>query len=248
MHIHSSVQNQTFRCPRCGNSDFSGIDLSQPFICPVIGCRAVIDPDRPAPVMPDPVTQTAAAQLPQPRDAAADPFIYERDENGEWVIIGVRGDPAELTVPAMASGGRVIMGIAPHAFAGLRQLRQVTLPDTIAVIGEEAFANCAALEEIHFGAGLTTLEKGCLRCCSALKEVTLPERLEAIGPEAFALCTQLERITLGGSIRSIGGEAFLSCIRLTQVSCRRAPESIAATAFANCSLDADAEAALFPAP
>lgn len=246
MHIHSSVQNQTFRCPRCGNSDFSGIDLTQPFTCPVIGCRAVLNPDCPIAVMPDPVAQTAAA--PQPRSTAADPFIYERAENGEWAIIGVSGNPEELTVPAMASGGRVIMAIAPHAFAGLRQLRQVTLPDTINVIGEEAFANCSALEEIHFGAGLTTLEKSCLRCCSALKEITLPESLQRIGPEAFALCTQLERIAMGGSIRSIGGEAFLSCIRLTQVSCRRAPECIAATAFANCTLDADAEAALFPAP
>lgn len=245
MHILDSVQNQTFRCHRCGNSDFSGIDTTLPFICPVTGCRALIDPDRPAPVLPDPGVPTVRTS--QPRSAAADPLIYERDENGEWAVVGVSGDPAELTIPAMA-GGRVITAIGPHAFAGLRQLRRVTLPDTIAVIGEEAFANCAELDEIHFGAGLTALEKGCLRCCSALKEIALPEKLQAIGPEAFALCTRLERIALGDSIRSIGAEAFLSCISLTQVSCRRAPESIAPTAFANCCLDADAEAALFPAP
>lgn len=247
MHIHASVQNQTFRCPRCGNSDFPGIDVTQPFICPVIGCRTAIDPAQLAPMLPDPVIERSAVKHSQSSEAVTDPFIYERDASGEWSISGIHGNPEEITVPAM-SGGRVIMAIAPRAFAGFRQLRQVTLPDTIAVIGEDAFANCTALESISFGEGLTALENGCLRCCSALREITLPEKLQVIGPEAFSLCTSLQRIAMGGSIRRIGEEAFLSCISLTQVLCRKAPENIAATAFAGCCLDPDVEASLFPAP
>lgn len=246
MHIHDSVQNQSFRCPRCGNSDFQGIDVSRPFTCPVTGCRAVIDPARLPAVLPDPIIQPAAAR--QPQATAADPFIYERDETGEWVVSGVYGNPVELTVPAMA-GGRVIMAIGARAFAGMSQLRRVTLPDTVAVIGEDAFANCTALEQITFGTGLTRLDRGCLRNCSALTEAVLPEKLQTISPEAFALCTRLTHLTLGGSIRSIGEEAFLSCISLTRVTCRKAPESVAITAFTGCdSLDAASEAALFPAP
>lgn len=245
MHIHDSVQNQSFRCPRCGNSDFQGIDVFRPFICPVTGCRAAIDPAHLSATLPDPVIELSAAR--QPQSNAADPFIYDRDENGEWFVSGVRGNPAELTVPAM-TGGRVIMAIGARAFAGLGQLRRVTLPDTVAVIGENAFANCTALEEISFGTGLTHLGSGCLRNCSALTEAVLPERLQSIGPEAFALCTRLTHLTLGGSIRSIGEEAFLSCISLTRVTCRKAPEGVAMTAFTGCdSLDAASEAALFPA-
>ncbi len=35
-------------CPQCGNTDFTGIDTSKVFVCPVAGCGLKIDPDRPA--------------------------------------------------------------------------------------------------------------------------------------------------------------------------------------------------------
>ncbi len=35
-------------CPQCGNTEFSGTDLSKPFTCPVAGCGFLIDPARPS--------------------------------------------------------------------------------------------------------------------------------------------------------------------------------------------------------
>ena len=246
MHILPSVRHQELRCPRCGNRSFPDEAFTQPFICPVIGCGESIDPAHLPPVHPDPERCPAAASQSRPQGSEGDPLIYDRDANGDWVVKAVYGSPEEVTVPAMA-GGRVIMSVAPRAFLGQRRLRSVTLPDTVAVIGEEAFAGCTALERISFGAGLTLLEAGVLRGCTALREASLPEHLQEIGREAFAGCTALEAISLGGSIRCIRDEAFAMCISLQSLRCRRAPESIAVTAFSGCdSLDPEAEASLLP--
>ncbi|MGN0794523.1 MAG: leucine-rich repeat domain-containing protein [Aristaeellaceae bacterium] len=242
MIIHSSVQDQVFRCPRCGNREFPDGILRPSFICPVIGCGCVIEPDRMPPVLPDP-DRAPVAQADQPRTVPGDPLIYDRDENGDWTVRGVYGDPTVLTIPTMVSG-RPVMSIGSNAFAGRKTLRRVTLPDTVSVIGEDAFAGCSELESITFGTGLTLLDRGCLRGCSALFAVTLPDRLEEIGREAFSECERLESVRIGGNVRVIRDNAFYMCTSLLDFTFTRRPEHIAVTAFAGCY--AFDETALFP--
>lgn len=242
MIIHEPVQNQVLRCPRCGNKDFSDVAQNAPFICPVIGCGCVIDPNNMPIVIPDPERQLPNAGL-QDQSNPGGSLIYDRDENGDVIVKGVYGEPSVITIPTMFNG-RAVMGIAPRAFAKLPTLRRITLPDTVTVIGEDAFADCRELESITFGAGLTLLDRGCLRGCSALYEVTLPEKLREIGREAFADCTQLEAVTLGGSVQIIRDNAFSMCTSLSRLTFARRPAHIAVTAFSGCySFD---ETALFP--
>ena len=168
MVIHDNVKVQEFRCPRCGNSDFPDGIRRPAFICPVIGCNFVIEPDNMPPMLPDPVS----------------------------------------------------------------------------VIGEDAFADCAELESIVFGSGLTLLDRGCLRGCASLYEVTLPEKLREIGREAFADCSQLEAVSIGSGVQIIRDNAFLMCASLSRFTFGKRPPHIAVTAFSGCySFD---EAALFP--
>lgn len=239
MIIHEQVQNLTLRCPRCGNSDFPDGVRRPAFICPVIGCNCVIEPDNMPPMLPDP------DRVPAPHQSqhVGDGFIYDRDANGDWVVRGVYGEPAVLSVPAIFNG-RAVMGVAPRAFAGLKSLRRVTLPDTVSVIGEDAFADCAELESITFGSGLTLLDRGCLRGCASLYEVTLPEKLREIGREAFADCSQLETVSIGSGVQIIRDNAFLMCASLSRFTFGKRPPHIAVTAFSGCySFD---ETPLFP--
>lgn len=246
MHIDKDVQIVEFRCPRCGNKEFPDGIQRPSFICPVIGCGCVIDPDNMPPVLPDPPRSLKPHEA-QAQATPGDALIYDRDEYNEWIVKGVYGEPAVVNVPPMVNG-MPIMGVAPHAFAGLKSLRRVTLPDTVSTIGEEAFADCTELESITFGAGLTLLDKGCLRNCTALFDVTLPEKLREIGREAFANCSRLEQVKLNGGVELIRDNAFGMCVALRDFIYAKAPERTAMTAFSGCySLDPAVEDALFPA-
>lgn len=242
MNILESASKQDVRCPRCGNRDFPGGIPNAPFSCPVIGCNYTIDPEHMPLMLPDP----QCGVVPQAGQDPSDPLIYDRDAKGELYVKGVYGDPETVTVPTMVNG-RAVMSIGPHAFEGKKNLRRVTLPDTVAVVGEDAFCDCTDLESITFGTGLKLLDRGCLRGCSALMSVVLPDGLLEIGREAFANCGGLEHVSMGGHVQTIRDNAFLMCASLSRLSFVKAPVHTAVTAFAGCySLDPSVEEALFP--
>ncbi|MCQ2320361.1 MAG: leucine-rich repeat protein [Bacteroidales bacterium] len=72
--------------------------------------------------------------------------------------------------------------------------RTVTLPNTITVIGSDAFHNCQNLMEIN-----------------------LPSSIDSINSYAFYGCKKLTSITIPSSVRFLGMEIFNSCDRLTTV-------------------------------
>ena len=71
----------------------------------------------------------------------------------------------------------------------------IVIPETVTVIGTEAF-----------------------RGCTSLTSIKLPSKLENIGRNAFSGDTALETITLPDTLKEIGGNAFASCSRLTEVT------------------------------
>lgn len=247
MIIHKTVQNQEFRCLRCGNRHFPGGTSGPVIICPVIGCNCVMEPDNMPLMLPDPdVGSFAAGAVDTQADGHVSPLIFARDEQGDMIVKAVNGSPAIVTVPEMVNG-RTVMGVAPRAFRDHTQLRRVTLPDTVAIVGEEAFAGCTELESITFGKGLTLLDRGCLRGCVSLDSVTLPAKLREIGREAFADCELLEEVRLTGCVEVIRDSAFAMCARLSRFTFPERPRRIAPTAFSACySLSDEVQSALFP--
>lgn len=71
--------------------------------------------------------------------------------------------------------------ICCNAFLICRQLKSVTLPPSVRVIGEWAFNCCSSLTHIELNEGLQTIEKNIFINCPALKELTLPKTLVHIG-------------------------------------------------------------------
>jgi len=234
MNILSDVRMSEFRCPRCGNKYFPGGTGGLVVICPAIGCQYAIRPADMPVMLPDPAPAAfVAGAAVQQADGSADPLLYSRDAQGEMVVSGVQGSPSVLTIPASVNG-RAILGVAPRAFADQVQLRRVTLPDTVAVIGESAFEGCVELESVTFGKGLTLLDRACFRGCASLDSVTLPEKLQEIGREAFSGCTMLEEVSLKGPVAVIRDSAFAMCASLSAFSYGQKPARVASSAFAGC--------------
>lgn len=240
MKIMSPAKNQTIRCLRCGNSYFPQ-GLNMPVVaCPVVGCNYTFNPMEPPLVLDDPEAANIIA-------GTADPhLLFGRDDMGEVIVIGLEGSPTTVSIPTSVNG-RAVMGIAPRAFADQTQLRRVTMPDTLATIGEEAFAGCTDLESVTFGKGLTLLDKACFRDCTALDCVILPANLEEIGRDAFARCTALEQVTLKGQVAVIRDGAFTLCSSLSCFDYAQRPQRIASSAFAACyALPQSVQDELFP--
>ena len=54
------------------------------------------------------------------------------------------------------------------------------LPDTVRMVGGQAFSGCSALKEIHLPEGLVSMGSGALSGCNSLTEITLPNSLTEV--------------------------------------------------------------------
>ncbi len=99
--------------------------------------------------------------------------------------------------------------IPAHMAAKAWKLTDVTLPETLTAIGEDAFGFCSALETITIPQFVTELGAYAFHDCTVLKEIGLPENLLTVRREAFANCLALETIALPDTVTAIGREAFI---------------------------------------
>jgi len=76
-------------------------------------------------------------------------FYWETNNKGNVVITGtkIKKSATEIVIPSQIDG-KAVEEIANRAFSGHEKLRFVTIPETVLVIGEEAFLETPALEEI----------------------------------------------------------------------------------------------------
>lgn len=101
------------------------------------------------------------------------------------------------------------------AFAGCTGIsNDVVIPDTVSVIGFNAFQNCSSIPSITINGGVQCLQNETFRGCSSLKTVTINGNVETIDSLAFADCVQLEAIAIPSSVTSISGSAFNNCPNL----------------------------------
>lgn len=96
--------------------------------------------------------------------------------------------------------------IASHAFDACERLSRITLPSSVAFIGDMAFYGCTALGDITLPAGLQAIGDCAFEDC-ALTRITLPDGLLRVGRCAFS-CVTLKEVTLADSLTRIGRDAF----------------------------------------
>ncbi len=84
----------------------------------------------------------------------------------------------------------------------------MVLPDSVTVIGNNAFSDCENLGEISLGCGVKKIEHNAFIRCDRLKEITLPEGLEEIEGFAFYECGGLSQIFIPRGVEKIGADAF----------------------------------------
>lgn len=152
---------------------------------------------------------------------SSDGIVYSiKDDSTVYVGTGLSGQPAlestsatDVVIPEnVTHDGKTytVTRVNPYAFYGCKQLKSVTLPKTVTMIGSYAFAECGTMTGEKKAAtytGLTTLN--------------LPNdtQLAQINSNAFLRCYALRTFTFPKSVKLIGESAFKSCYSFTQFKC-----------------------------
>ena len=153
---------------------------------------------------------------------------FKIDENGAISFDGDKYKGAtELTVP---DG---VTSLGEEAFANNGALERITIPASVTALGGYVFSSCGSLTEIAFAEGglLTVLPDGFVSGCKKLTAMDLTG-FTALGERAF-YNTSLQTVILSDSLTSIGARAFNSTA-LTEIVIPASVTEIGEGCFWNC--------------
>ena len=128
-----------------------------------------------------------------------------------------------------------LAGIGEETFDNCSSLTSVTIPEGVTTIGSSAFSGCSSLTSINIPEGVTTIGSSAFYDCSSLNDITIPEGVTAIGSGVFSKCSSLTSINIPESVTLIGDRAFYWCSSLTDINIPEGVTTIGSEAFRSCS-------------
>ena len=142
-------------------------------------------------------------------ELTADGFKYKLNSAGTAVITGATTTSGALTIPT-SLGGKSVTEIADFAFYATG-VTSVTIPSSVTVVGDCAFAECKNLTSVTFkGNGDVEVQAAAFRNCTALNELDLTG-VKYLRNNAFANCTALYRVDCPKSVTYFGANVFYNC-------------------------------------
>ena len=94
----------------------------------------------------------------------------------------------------------------------------VSIPDSIKIIGAEAFAGNTTLTSVKLGKNVEEIEYGAFKDCTYLNNITLSDTLLTIGNAAFSNNTSLKKISFPKNLENMGSGVFAGCESLSEIT------------------------------
>ena len=111
-----------------------------------------------------------------------------------------------------------ITSLGKLAFYLKHDVKEYSLPESLAYIGDYVFEDNDGLEEITIPGSVTHIGLYAFWRCSHLTKINLPESIRYIDSFAFYGCIGLEHINLPASVHYIGNDAFKDCGGLKSIT------------------------------
>lgn len=119
-----------------------------------------------------------------------DDFTYKSDYNGGIVITKYTGTDENVVIPKEIEG-KPVTEIGSSAFENNKNMKSVSIPDSVKTIGFDSFSGCTGLTSITIPGSVTTIDTFAFFGCKGLKSVTIPDSVTEIKEQAFASCEGL---------------------------------------------------------
>ena len=147
----------------------------------------------------------------------------------------IPSDAKKITIPQEFEYNSVtytVIGIGKQALMDCSKLAEITLPESIKYLDEQAFYRSYALKTIVLPRGIEEIRKNCFES-SYLSEITLPDALTTIGEGAFSSCKILS-ISIPNGVECIAKNTFSDNSKLQNVYIGSGCKEIAGDAFSGC--------------
>ena len=142
-----------------------------------------------------------------------------------------------------------VSAIGDSAFYNLQNLISISIPNSVTIVGNSAFGNCAGLTKAEFGSIESLCNINFKNWNSnplyyahhlyidgdEITELEIPSSVTSIGNYAFSGCKELTSLIIPNSVVSIRTDAFEGCSGLTKLTIPNSVTSLGYSAFARCS-------------
>lgn len=144
-------------------------------------------------------------------------IYYNYNSNGKWFA---------LTRKPLSSFG----GFS----SGAGRILTCTLPESVSVIGSNAFNGCSNMKSFVIPDAVTAINASAFKGCSSLNGLVIPQNVEMIGASAFENCSSLESVVLPDKVSVINSSTFANCTALNSFEFSPNIKEIKKQAFSNC--------------
>ena len=153
--------------------------------------------------------------------------------NGKATLTGFNDENTNVLVVPKCINSFPITAIS-GAFQGKFRIRDVIfLCEDLQLIENNAFRNCTGLTNITIPNSVTILGDSVFEGCSNLT-IIIPNGVSDIGDRAFCRCDSLTSITIPDSVTSIGSDAFSGCVSLNGIAIPNNVSNLGSSVFENC--------------
>lgn len=130
--------------------------------------------------------------------------------------------------------GQSVKRIPAKLLVNQNLIEQITIPDSVVSIGEQAFYGCKGLEQLQLGCQIDSIETEAFRACTKLTSVSLPNSLSYMGEAAFEYCNNLKSVIISSNLTEIAPKTFMDCNSLSYVNIPCNVTTIHDSAFYDC--------------
>lgn len=183
----------------------------------------------------------------KPTETVDDKNFTYAVENGQATVASYTpsGEISPKLIIPSTLGGYPVVRIGEGAFSGLKNIKEIVLPDSVTDIGKEAFKDCSDLTNITIPNSVTNIGQAAFSGCSNLKNIYITDivawcKISGLGGlmnSAAGLYLNNEPITnlvIQDGVTSIGNYAFYRCTGLTSITIPDSVTSIGGSAFYGC--------------